>query len=346
MKHTARTSSLHRKTNAAWMYTNLASIGSDVLGRWRDIDGCPIYTRTKYDPTYYVPAEDPTTAVHRAYDGTPLDEVECTSHRSAKKFLEEAEASHTPVYGNIQMEYITLARTYEGVEVPYDSDNLYIWNVDIEVYRDPVRGFSKVDDPFNPVTAIGVQWKHRGQSGIVLYGTGDYTPDGDETYVKCADEADLLMQFLNDFSEGHDYPDIVTGWNVTFYDMPYLVNRMKVLFPESVWIRLSPFERLAARRLSLNGREQTVMDIKGLAVLDYYELYRKFTYTQQESYRLDHIAHIELGKRKMSYAEFRSLGSLMSGEFAVPIDEAVDPGSMRHLGKLRTAIANRLAKSE
>lgn len=307
MKHTPRKASLHTKTHPAHMYTNIAVIGSEVLGRWRDIDGCPIYTRTKYTPSYYVPAADPTNATHRAYDGTPLDEVECTGYRNAKQFLQDAEDSRTPVYGNIQMEYITLARTYEGAEVPYDSDNLYVVNLDIEVDRDPVRGFSKVEDPFNPVTAIGLVWRHRGQTGTVLYGTGDYTPTSDETYVQCTDEQELLMAFLSDFSDARDYPDVVTGWNVAFYDIPYLVNRMKLLFSEEVVMKLSPFERIASRRLTLNGRDQVVMDIKGLAVLDYYELYRKFTYTQQESYRLDHIAHIELGKRKLSYAEFRSL---------------------------------------
>ena len=156
-------------------------------------------------------------------------------------------------------------------------------------------------------------------------------------------EDELLRHFLDDISEGYDYPDIITGWNVQFYDIPYLINRMKTMFAEENWMRLSPFERISDRRVTLNGRDQTVMDVKGLAILDYYELYRKFTYTQQESYRLDHIAHVELGKRKLSYAEFKSIGALTSGEFPVAEAEKTEPGSLRHLAKLRTKIANRLS---
>jgi DNA polymerase elongation subunit (family B) len=228
----------------------------------------------------------------------------------SKQFLEDCAAEGVPVYGNIQPEYMLLADTYDGAEVSYDPDLLYIWNIDIEVDRDPVKGFAPVEDPFNPVVSITVMWRHMGQHGTVVYGTKDYTPTGDETYVLCKSEEQLLMCFLEDFKAGHDYPDIVTGWNVQFYDIPYFVNRMKLLFAESTWIHLSPFERLADRRVTLNGKDQTVIDIRGIAILDYLELYRKFTFSQQESYRLDHIAHIELGKRKVSYKEYRSLFTL------------------------------------
>ena len=286
-------------------YTSVATIGNRVFARARAKDGAPVYVEQEYLPTYYTP--DLTGAYGAvSYDGVSLLPNVCESVIDGRRFLEAQREADVPVYGNIQMEYMVLSDVYGAKPIVPDMDRLYIWFLDIEVDRDPVKGFAKIEDPFNPVTAITVTWQHMGQTGTVVYGTKDYKP-GAETYIQCANEDELLRRFLDDFCDGYDYPDIVTGWNVQFYDIPYLINRCKLLFAEETWIRLSPFERINDRRVTLNGRDQTVMDVRGVAILDYLELYRKFTYSQQESYRLDHIAHIELGKRKMSYKEFHSL---------------------------------------
>jgi DNA polymerase elongation subunit (family B) len=278
-----------------------------VCLRARANDGAPIYVRLDYMPTYFTP--DPQ-GPDVGYDGTPLMPHTADSLYDGKEYVEQCEGNGVSVYGNIQPEYMVLSDVYGANDVPYDPDKLYVWDIDIEVDRDPVKGFAPVDDPFNPVVSITVKWRHMGQSGVVVYGTQDYTTVGDEFYVKCANEEELLLRFLDDLKAGHDYPDIITGWYVQFFDIPYLVNRMKLLFTESTWCHISPFERLADRKVTLSGRDQTVMDIRGIAILDYMELYRKFTFSQQESYRLDHIAHVELGERKLSYKEFRSLAHL------------------------------------
>lgn len=307
MKHTIRQVKYLKALRPDLLYTSVATIGNRVFARARAKDGAPAYVEQQYTPFYYTPGDGSNAYDAVGYDGVDLIPTMCDSISEGKRFLEEMEEQGTPVYGNIQPEYMVLSDVYGSVDVEPDMDKLYIWFLDIEVDRDPVRGFAKIDDPFNPIVAITVIWQHMGQTGTVIYGTKDYIPKENELYLKCKSEDELLRCFLNDFSDGYDYPDIVTGWNVQFYDIPYLINRMKLLFAEENWIRFSPFERIQDRRVTLNGRDQTVMDVKGIAILDYYELYRKFTYTQQESYRLDHIAHVELGKRKLSYAEFRSL---------------------------------------
>jgi DNA polymerase elongation subunit (family B) len=125
----------------------------------------------------------------------------------------------------------------------------------------------------------------------------------------------MLRTFLTDFKGGGDYPDIITGWNVNGYDMPYLVNRMKTMFGEEVWSRLSPFGRIYDKKALFYGQEYLNVDIRGITILDYYELYRKFTLSQQERYTLDHIAHVVLKKRKVSYAEHRSLDQLYRKDY-------------------------------
>jgi DNA polymerase elongation subunit (family B) len=99
------------------------------------------------------------------------------------------------------------------------------------------------------------------------------------------------------FWERH-LPDVITGWNTEFFDIPYLCNRIKQLFGEDELKRLSPWRSVHSREVFQMGRKHQVYEIQGVAHLDYFDLYRKFTYSAQESYRLDHIAFVELGEKK------------------------------------------------
>ena len=106
----------------------------------------------------------------------------------------------------------------------------------------------------------------------------------------------LLKEFLI-FWEKHQ-PDVITGWNTEFFDIPYICNRIKQLFGEDEIKRLSPWGDVREREVYQMGRRHQTYIIAGVSALDYYDLYRKFTYTAQESYRLDHIAKVELGESK------------------------------------------------
>jgi len=116
------------------------------------------------------------------------------------------------------------------------------------------------------------------------------------TYIECSDEVHLLKEFLSFWEQ--QQPDIITGWNTEFFDIPYLCNRITNLFGEDELKRLSPWRSVFSREVFKMGRKHQVFDIQGVSHLDYFDLYRKFTYTAQESYRLDHIAFVELGERK------------------------------------------------
>lgn len=294
--------------DSSLLYTYTATISNRCYIRGRDADGAPHFLELKYQPTYYLPTTEHTGV--SALDGTPLLPHTCDSIADGREFLE----SHSDAYGNIQPEYMALSDMYGATEILPDMSRLYIWNIDIEVESD--TAFAPPDDPFNAITTITVKWRHSNQSGIVVYGTKPYDPPDTITYKQCADERALLTEFLRDWRGQRDYPDIITGWNIQFYDIPYIVNRMRRVLSDEQTLKLSPFERLAERRVTLNGRDQTVVDIRGINILDYYELYRKFTYSQQESYRLDHIAHVELGKRKLSYSEYQSLAQLYRENFS------------------------------
>ena len=172
-------------------------------------------------------------------------------------------------------------------------NKILILTLDIEVACE--SGFPNAQKADEPLLCITV--KNQSNKAIMVWGIADYTNDRkDVRYIHCDDEIDLLKKFLDFWSSIQ--PDIVTGWNVQFFDIPYLCNRIDKLFGEKEVRKLSPWGYVNEQSVYQYGRQQQKYDIFGVACLDYLDLYRKFTYMNQESYRLDHIAFVELGERK------------------------------------------------
>jgi DNA polymerase elongation subunit (family B) len=302
MRHENRRPELLKALDPSHLYTYATTDSRHVVVRGRTADGSGVLVKALYKPTYYLPTDHYTGT--SAFDGRPLTPRPCKSLAESREFLK----AHPDAYGTIQPEYQYLSDVYGTTEPPFDVRRLYIVNIDIEV--DAEDAFARPDDPFNPVITITLRWRHADESGVVVYGTKPYDAPDDITYVECVDETALLQQFLDDWHADGDYPDIVTGWNVQFYDIPYLVNRIRRVLSEEHAIAMSPLSYLKSRRVTIHGRDEEVIDVTGVVILDYLELYRKLTYSQQESYRLDHIAHVELGERKVSYEEYQSLPRL------------------------------------
>jgi DNA polymerase elongation subunit (family B) len=152
-----------------------------------------------------------------------------------------------------------------------------------------------------------------------VFGTLAYSPKQPNVkYMLCRDEKDLLKKFVNMW---HCItPDIVTGWNVEGFDVPYIITRIrKILSPE--WAdKLSPWGTIDERKITQFGKDVIVYDILGVVNLDYLALYKKFTYNQRESYTLNNIAHEELGQKKLDYSEHETLFKLYEKDFEKFID--------------------------
>lgn len=307
MKHTSRQVHLVEDLSLSDQYTYTGTIGNACYIRARNAQGEPLYLKRRLQPTYYLPSKSGTFV---GVDGRTLKACPQESIEAGRTFLKRHEGQ---VYGDIQPEYLCLAEVLgDRKEVFHDFRLLYIWDVDIEVDKDDTRGFSSPEDPFNPIVAITVIWSHLGEHGTVVYGCADYTPPEHVTYIRCQDESELLVRFLEDLRGDGDYPDILTGWNSGAYDYPYIYGRLKKLFTEEFWSFLSPLRRIQLKtQVDRFGKHQTIVDIKGIQILDYMELYKKHRGVQQESYRLDYIASVELGRRKISYAEARTLSRLL-----------------------------------
>jgi DNA polymerase elongation subunit (family B) len=173
------------------------------------------------------------------------------------------------------------------------SDKIKIFTIDIETSTE--HGFPDIPTANEEILLITV--KELSTKRIITFGSKAYVnPREDVIYVNCKDEHNLLTQFLEFWSKSH--PDVITGWNTDFFDMPYLIRRIERELGDGESNKLSPWGYVNERKTFIKGNEEIHYDIVGIAQLDYLELYKKYTYSKQESYRLDYIAGEELGDKK------------------------------------------------
>jgi DNA polymerase elongation subunit (family B) len=188
-------------------------------------------------------------------------------------------------------------------------------NIDIEVAAD--QGFPDIQTADKEITAITMKKNDM----YVVLGCGEFTTDNPNVkYIKCNNEYALLLKFLDIWRSKTFSPDVVTGWNIDLFDIPYLVNRITKIHGVNFARKLSPWEILEERTITISGKDYQAYIPVGISALDYMQLYRKFSFTMQESYRLDHIANIELGERKMDYSEYDSLFDLYRKDFQKFVD--------------------------
>ena len=270
-------------------YTNVTPWGNNLLVR-EYVNGERVNRKVKYSPTLFCKVIKETK--HKTLDGQYVTPVKHNTIKEAKEWLKSYEDQPHLIYGNTTFQYNYIADEYPN-HVKWDVDKILIVTIDIEVACE--NGFPNPEDAIEPLLSITI--KNHQNKQILVWGTGEYkNTREDVTYVKCENEKELIQEFLSFWQKNQ--PDIITGWNTEFFDIPYVCNRIKNLYDENEVNRLSPWGNVSGREIYQMGRKHQVYDIQGVSHLDYYDLYRKFTYTNRESYRLDHIAHVELGESK------------------------------------------------
>ncbi|NBP01941.1 MAG: hypothetical protein EBU90_17730 [Proteobacteria bacterium] len=291
-------------------YTNVQCFGNYILYRGV-VNGKRVKDKFEYRPSLFeiVKKETPFRTLHGEY----LHEFKFDSIREARDYLKRNDGiDNKKIYGNTRFEYNFIADQHPD-EVDWDQSHLLIANIDIEVGSE--NGFPDPYEANEPVTAIAVKFLG---GKTYVWGCGDYDRSADQTnssdidivYVKCRDEYTLCKKFLEFWTK--NYPDIITGWNIKFFDIPYLINRFNRILSESEAKSLSPWNYISTRTAVLMAKEHTVYELVGVPTLDYIELYRKYAPggASQESYKLDHIAHVELNRRKVDYSEYENLHQL------------------------------------
>ena len=269
-------------------YTNVVRYGNNLLIR-EVKNGQRINSKLKYKPTMFVPVMKQTN--WKTLDGKYVAPIEHESIKECSEWLKSYESQPHYIFGNPQHAYTYISTQYPN-EIKWDIDKLIMITIDIEVQCE--NGFPDPQKAIEPLLSITI--KNHQNKRIMVWGIGEFVNRRDDVgYIKCKNEEDLIHEFLTFWEKTQ--PDIITGWNTEFFDIPYLYNRI-MKFSEKDVKRLSPWGNVYSRDVYTMGRTHQLIDISGVAHLDYFDLYRKFTYTSQESYRLDHIAFVELGEKK------------------------------------------------
>jgi len=292
-------------------YTHVAQYGNNILFRGYN-NGKRIQTKIPYHPYLFVPSRQ-ADAEYRTLDDQPVDRMPFNTIKEAKEFLARYEdVTGFKIYGLTNWKYLFLNDLFPA-EVPYDVEQISVVTIDIEV-KLPKSGFDRfIEDAKEPVTALTMR---RGDRILVFGYKEPYKPtDKNVHYVFCKDEHDLLARFIQAWNSDGWQPDVVTGWNVEFFDIPYLVNRITKVLGQHQARKLSPWEQLFEKTLFVMGREQQTYVPLGISILDCMQLYKKFTYTQQESYALNHIAYVELGEKKIDFSEYENLDDLYENDY-------------------------------
>jgi DNA polymerase elongation subunit (family B) len=246
--------------------------------------------------------------------------------RDAADFMKQYDGvDNVTVFGTTN--YITQFITENWPkEIKFERDKINVTTLDIEVASD--QGFPGPDEAAH--TVISIASKNNIDGIYYVWGLEDYDPSKcpvvDQSkikYRKCTDEVDLLLDFVQFWHNPETCPDVVTGWYTRNFDIPYLVNRIKNVIGGDVYKKMSPWSVVNAKTIPMvGGRQVNVYELDGIQQLDYMDLFKKFGYTygQQESYKLDHIAHVVLGDEKLSYEEYGNLHTLYKEDFQKFID--------------------------
>jgi len=283
--------------------------GNKILVRGYDKQGRPFRHKVDFKPTLFVDAKKTDQISEwKTLEGKTVYPIKPGSIKESKEFLERyKDVTGFTTYGINQFEYQFISDTYPDV-IKADTSLIKICSIDIETTTE--EGFPNVNQANEAILLITIKDNHT--KLIRTYAYNDYVnTNPNVTFIKCASELQMLTMFLQSWVM--NTPDVVTGWNVNNFDIPYLVNRLRRFGLDAD--TLSPWNILRDQK----SRETDIItySIGGIAILDYLELYKKFTFTSRENYRLNTIAEIELGERKLenTYDTFKEFYTKSWQEF-------------------------------
>ena len=280
-------------------YTNVQLVGNNFLVRGYE-NGKHFMTRESFSPTLFVPAKKKTK--YKTLTGDPVEPIKPGTVRDCREFFKKYDGvQNFDIYGNDRYIYQYISEMYPESEVKFDISKIKLTTLDIEVKSE--NGFPDVESAAEEILLISIQDYNTKQ--IRTWGQGPFNNKQDNVIYKGYDsEYELLNAFINWWMIEDNTPEVITGWNIELYDIPYLSRRLERVLGEKLMKRLSPWGLVTEDEIYIAGRKNIAYDIGGVTQLDYLNLYKKFTYKAQESYRLDYIASVELGQKKLDHSEY------------------------------------------
>ena len=280
-------------------YTNVQMVGDNFLVRGYE-DGKHFMTREKFYPTLFVSSKK--RSKYKTLTGQAVEPVKPGTVRECRDFIKGySEVENFEIFGNERFIYQYISDKYSENEVKFDIEKIKLVTLDIEVKSE--NGFPDVESAAEEILLISIQDYTTKQ--IRTWGLGEFNNKQDNViYKSFRTEYDLLNAFINWWMIEDNTPEVITGWNSKLYDIPYVCRRLERVLGGKLMKRMSPWGLVTECETYIAGRRHISYDIGGVSQLDYLDLYKKFTYKAQESYRLDYIASVELGQKKLDHSEF------------------------------------------
>ena len=278
-------------------YTSVEQAGNRLLVRGYE-NGNRYSVRVPFNPTLFLPSKN--YSEWRTLEGECVEPHNFGSITEARDFVRQyKEVEDFDIYGNSRFLYQYIVGQHPEDEIKFDSNRIRVFTIDIETAAE--NGFPDIESADQEILAISIKDSFTGR--ITVWGARPYdNRDAEVDYMHFRSEEGMLNAFLGYWQE--NYPDVVTGWNVQLFDMPYICNRIERILGEKSVKLLSPWRLVSQREIYIKGRRQLAVDTLGISTLDYLELYKKFTYQNRESYRLDFICNVELGEKKLDHSEY------------------------------------------
>lgn len=294
-------------------YTSVERYGNNIL--WRGYEnGKRFSRRVPFKPTLYLFTPKKGGDFRSLVGNKQLYPHKFDSMSEAKNFIEQyKDVKNFEIYGNTNYVAQFIQENYPE-QINFDINHINIVSFDIEV--DIRDGYANIEEADKEITSIA--YKSSKSNTYYLLGRKDYDKNLTTTgikpeqieFIKFDSELQLLKSFVELWSR--DYPDVVTGWNVEYFDIQYIITRIIRLCGEEVAKRLSPWKSFRKMTREVFGKVQSTYDISGVTIVDYMDAFKKFGYKYgpQESYKLDHIAYVVLGENKLDYSEYGNLTAL------------------------------------
>lgn len=289
-------------------YTNVILDRGKIYARGIK-NGIPHREVFKYSPYLFAASPNKKTK-YKTIDDKPVERIDFDSVWDAREYVKlYGDVEGFNIYGLTDYKYLYIYDYFPGV-VKYNPEQIRVANIDIEnkmTVRMPINR-AIVETP-NEITAISLRMNGK----VHAFGVKDFNNlDENVTYYHCKDEIDLLHKFIAVWKMLD--PDVVTGWNIEFYDIPYLINRIIKILGESVAMQLSPWGKLNQYSVEVKGKDCPSFEIAGITTLDYMQIYKKFILSPRDSYKLDAIAEHDLGINKIDYSEYDDLDDLYEND--------------------------------
>lgn len=300
-------------------YLVVEQSGNVIQERYIDRNGKEQRREVEYEPTLFVHGKEGQETKHKDIYGKPCIPKKFEGIKSAKEWIQKTRGV-VEILGMDDFKVSYISDTYKEKEITYNRDAIRVANCDIEVTApefpdatfakyeiDAITHYDSVDDRYYVFdllnSAIGSvsPWDKK-LAALSKDAGGDEVPQhilDKVEYMAFNTETEMLLEYIRLWEEKP--PVIFTGWNVEGFDIPYILNRIKNVLGVSAMKRMSPFGRITSKVIQNIYGDKEIFTISGVMILDYMDLYKKFSFTPQPTYKLDYIAEYEAKINKLEY---------------------------------------------